>query len=160
MLSFYKPTSSLSLATAKVQDKWILKGVDSSGLLYYATNGYTPRNSSSLVSYGNPVRIAGLKVEEIIQKVEPLDIIVWIGHTGVILNLYSSRHKDIECVIESRIDYDEHKEGFQGGVRIRPLREVLVEIMERRIPVDSYDQKLEEGKKKFVIRRWYRKDGD
>ena len=155
MLSFYKPTSSLSLATAKVQDKWILKGVDSSGLLYYATNGYTPRNSSSLVSYGNPVRIAGLKVDEIIQKVEPLDIIVWIGHTGVILNLYSSRHKDIECVIESRIDYDEHKEGFQGGVRIRPLREVLVEIMERRIPVDSYDQKLEEGKKKFVIRRWY-----
>ncbi len=155
MLSFYKPASSLPLAPAKVRDKWILKGVDSSGLLYYATNGYTPRNSSSLVSYGNPVRIAGLKVEEIIQKVEPLDIIVWIGHTSVILNLYSSRHKDIECVIESRIDYEEHKEGFQGGVRIRQLKEVLGEIMERRIPVDSYEQKLEEGKEKFVIRRWY-----
>lgn len=155
MLSFYKPTSSLPVAAAKVRDKWMLKGVDSSGLLYYATNGYTPRNSSSLVSYGNPVRIAGLKVDEIIQKVQPLDIIVWIGHTSVILNLYSSRHKDIECIVESRIDYDKHKEGFQGGVRIRPLKEVLVEIMEMRIPVDNYDQKLEGEKKKFVIRRWY-----
>jgi len=27
--------------------------------------------------------------------------------------------------------------------------------METRIPVDSYDQKLEEGKEKFLIRRWY-----
>jgi len=155
MLSFYEPASSLPVATAKVRDKWMLKGVDSSGLLYYATNGYTPRNSSGLVSYGNPVRIAGLKIDEIIQKVEPLDIIVWIGHTSVILNLYSSRYKDIECVIESRIDYDKHKEGFQGGVRILPLKEVLIEIMETRIPADSHDQKLEEGKEKFVIRRWY-----
>lgn len=155
MLSFYQPASSLPVVTAKVRDKWMLKGVDSSGLLYYATNGYTPRNSSSLVSYGNPVRIAGLKIDEIIQKVEPLDIIVWIGHTSVILNLYSSRYKDIECLIESRIDYDKDKEGFEGGVWIRPLREVLIEIMERLIPADSYDQKLEGGKKKFVIRRWY-----
>ena len=156
MLSFYKPTSSLPV---KIQDKWMLKGVDSSGLLYYATNGYTPRNSSSLVSYGNAVRIAGLKIDEIIQKVEPLDIIEWIGHTAIILNLYLSRHKDIECVIESRIDYDKHKEGFQGEVRIRPLKEVLVEIMERRVPVDSYDQKLGKGREKFVIRRWYEQGG-
>ncbi len=155
MLSFYQPTSSLSVVTAKVRDKWMLKGVDSSGILYYATNGYTPRNSSGLVSYGNPVRIAGLKIDEIIQKVEPLDIIVWIGHTSVILNLYSSRYKDIECVIESRIDYDKDKEGFEGGVWIRPLREVLIENMERLIPADSYDHKLEGEKKQFVIRRWY-----
>lgn len=155
MLSFYKPASSLPGATTKVRDKWMLKGVDSSGLLYYATNGYTPRNSSRLVNFGSPVRIAGLKIEEIVQKVEPLDIIEWIGHTIVILNLYSSRHEDIECVIESHIDYDKQKEGFQGGVRIRPLREVLAEIMKERVPVDSYDQKTEGGKKKFVIRRWY-----
>ncbi|MEA1965497.1 MAG: hypothetical protein U9O41_10320 [Candidatus Aerophobetes bacterium] len=78
-----------------------------------------------------------------------------IGHTAIILNLYSSRHKDVECVIESRIDYDKHKERFQGGVRIRSLKEVLAEIMKRRIPVDSYNQKLGKGRKKFVIRRWY-----
>ena len=144
MLSFYKPTSSLPI---KVREKWMLKGLDCSGLLYYTTNGYTPRNTSSLVSYGNAVRIAGLKVDEIIQKVKPLDIIVWRGHVIIIL--------DKEHVIESRLDYDKHKEEFQGGVRIRQLKEVLREIMKRRVPVESYQDKVEEGKEKFVIRRWY-----
>ena len=126
----------------------MLKGLDCSGLLYQATNGYTPRNTSSLVSYGAPVRIAGLKVDQSIQKVEPLDIIVWRGHVIVILNK--------EHVIESRLDYGKYKKGLQGGVRIRRLKEVLVEIMERRVPVDSYKDKVEERKKKFVIRRWYK----
>ena len=49
MLSFYEPTSPLP---SKIRDKWVLKGLDCSGLLYYATNGYTPRNTSSLVNYG------------------------------------------------------------------------------------------------------------
>lgn len=145
MLSFYKPSSSVSLS---IQDKWMLKGVDCSGLLYQATNGYTPRNTSSLVSYGAPVRIAGLKVDQIIQTVEPLDIIVWREHVVVILNK--------EHVIESRLDYDEDKKGPKGGVRIRRLKEVLVEIMERGVPVDSYKDKVEDGNKKFVIRRWYK----
>jgi len=125
----------------------MLKGLDCFCLLYYTTNGYTPRNTSSLVSYGNAVRIAGLKVDEIIQKVKPLDIIVWRGHVIIIL--------DKEHVIESRLDYDKNKEEFQGGVRIRQLKEVLREIMKRRVPVESYQDKVEEGKEKFVIRRWY-----
>jgi hypothetical protein len=144
ILSFYKPSSSVSL---EVRDKWMLKGLDCSGLLYQATNGYTPRNTSSLVGYGAPVRITDLKVDQIIQNVEPLDIIVWKEHIVVILSK--------EYVIESRIDYDKYKKGPQGGVRIRRLKEVLVEIMERRVPVDSYKDKVEDGKKKFVIRRWY-----
>jgi len=35
------------------------------------------------------------------------------------------------------------------------LKEVLREIMKRRVPVESYQDKVEEGKEKFVIRRWY-----
>lgn len=144
MLTFYEPSYPL---IAKVQEKWMLKGLDCSGLLYYATNGYTLRNTSSLVNYGNPVLISGLKVNEIIQKVEPLDIIVWIGHLIIIL--------DKENVIESRLDYEKYKKGFQGGVRIRQLKEVLREVIESRVPVNNYKEELEEGKKKFVIRRWY-----
>lgn len=145
MLFFYKPTSSLF---KKIREKWILKGLDCSGLLYYATNGYTPRNTSSLLNYGKPVQIAGLKVDEIIQKVAPLDIIVWVGHVIIIL--------DKEHIIESRLDYDKHKKGFQGGVKIRQLKKVLVEIMKRKVPVDNYKDKVKEGKRKFVIRRWYK----
>jgi len=125
-----------------------LKGLDCSGLLYYATNGYTPRNTSSLLNYGKPVQIAGLKVDEIIQKVAPLDIIVWVGHVIIIL--------DKEHIIESRLDYDKHKKGFQGGVKIRQLKKVLVEIMKRKVPVDNYKDKVKRGKRKFVIRRWYK----
>ncbi len=147
MLTFYEPSYPLIV---NVQEKWMLKGLDCSGLLYYATNGYTPRNTSSLVNYGNPVLISGLKVDEIIQKVEPLDIIVWIGHLIIIL--------DKENVIESRLDYEKYKKGFQGGVRIRQLKEVLREVIESRVPVNNYKEELEEGKKKFVIRRWYLKE--
>ena len=142
---FYKPTS---LLPEKIREKWMLKGLDCSGLLYYATNGCTPRNTSSLVNYGESVRIADLEVDEIIQKVESLDIIVWIGHLIIIL--------DKEHIIESRLDYDKDKEGFQGGVRIRQLEDVLVEIMESRVPVDNYKDEVKEGKKKVVIRRWYK----
>lgn len=144
ILSFYKPASSLP---SDVQDKWILEGFDCSGLLYYATNGYTPRNTSSLVNYGKPIPIAGLKVEEIIQKLEPLDIIVWVGHVTVIL--------DKENAIVGCLDCGKYERGLQERFRIRQTKEVLAEIMKRRVPVDSYNQRLEGEKKEFVIRRWY-----
>jgi cell wall-associated NlpC family hydrolase len=53
----------------------LCKGVDCSGLLYQATNGFTPRNTSELVHYG----------EEVFTK-KPLDMIVWKGHVIFILN--------------------------------------------------------------------------
>jgi cell wall-associated NlpC family hydrolase len=37
---------------ARTQAKWTLDGFDCSGLLYWATNGYTPRNTSGLVDFG------------------------------------------------------------------------------------------------------------
>ena len=144
MLSFYASTHTLN---ADLKDQWVLKGVDCSGLLYEATNGFTPRNTSSLITFGEPVKIANLSANQIVQEVEPLDIIVWKGHVIIIL--------DKERVIESRLDYDKGKEGNQGGVRIRKLKKVLTETLKARIPVDNYKGEVKEGKKKFVIRRWH-----
>ncbi len=54
------------------------KGIDCSGLLYEATNGYTPRNTSKLLSFGNEVIS--------IANVKPLDILIWPGHVVVVLD--------------------------------------------------------------------------
>ena len=142
MLSLYPPASPINAA---VKDQWMLKGVDCSGLLYEATNGFTPRNTSSLLTFGKPIKIVGLSTDQIIQEVEPLDLIVWRGHVIIVL--------DKERAIESRLDYDKEQEGNQGGVRIRKLKKVLSETIKDRIPVNNYED--EEGKKKFVVRRWY-----
>ena len=125
--------------TAHVQ----LQGVDCSGLLYEATGGYTPRNTSALITYGSAVHIAGMNGARIMEKVAPLDLIVWNGHVMIIL--------DRQRVIESRLDCT----GKNGGVQIRPLHELLNEIMRTRIPVDSYEDAAAKGRKGFVIRRWY-----
>ena len=142
MLDLYPfaPGHQLSSATsAHVQ----LLGVDCSGLLYEATGGYTPRNTAALINYGSAVHIAGMNGARIIEEVAPLDLIVWNGHVMIIL--------DRQRVIESRLDCT----GKNGGVQIRPLHELLNEIMLNRIPVDSYEDAAAKGRKGFVIRRWY-----
>jgi cell wall-associated NlpC family hydrolase len=144
LLSFYPPHSPLH---PDIRDQWILKGVDCSGLLYEATGGYTPRNSSSLLTFGKPLNIANLRSDQIINAVEPLDIIVWEGHVIIIL--------DRDRAIESRLDYDTRQEGNQGGVKVRPLKYVLDETMRDHVPVDDYGKDRAGGKKKFVVRRWY-----
>ena len=144
MLSFYAPAQTLN---ADLKDQWMLKGVDCSGLLYEAANGCTPRNTSSLITFGESVKIANSSIHQIMQKVEPLDIIVWKGHLMIIL--------DKERIIESRLDYDKEKEGNQGGVRIRKLEDALNETLKARTPVDNYEDKVEANRKKFVIRRWH-----
>ena len=117
--------------------------MDCSGLLYEATGGYTPRNTGALINYGSAVHIAGMNSAGIIDKVAPLDLIVWNGHVMIIL--------DRQRVIESRLDCT----GKNGGVQIRPLHVLLNEIMRNRIPVDSYEDAAAKGRKGFVIRRWY-----
>ena len=143
MLEWYPPSGTLKPLTKK---KWILKGVDCSGLLYEATDGVTPRNTSSLITYGEALKIKGESANQIIRKVRPLDLIVWQGHVIIVL--------DKERVIESRLDYDKKRKGNQGGVRVRALKEVLDDTLKERVPVDDYSDKAS-GRKKFVIRRWY-----
>jgi cell wall-associated NlpC family hydrolase len=143
LLSFYPPHSPLH---PDIRDQWMLKGVDCSGLLYEATHGYTPRNTSALITFGKPVSIANLRSDQIINTVEPLDIIVWEGHVIIVL--------DKDRAIESRLDYDTQQGGNQGGVKIRTLKYVLDETMNERVPVNTYTDAVD-GNKKFVVRRWY-----
>jgi len=141
LLSLYPPSSSRP--DPKTEALWTLRGLDCSGLLYEATNGYTPRNTSSLVRYGSPVRIEGLSVEEIVRRVRPLDLIVWKGHVMIVF--------DGGRIIESRLDCG----GTGGGVVFRGLEETLRELCGKRVPLDEYRDDAGRGRGGFVIRRWY-----
>jgi hypothetical protein len=120
-----------------------LAGLDCSGLLYQATGGWTPRNTSQLISFGNAVRIAGKSLNEIVGSLEPLDLIVWNGHVIIVL--------DRQTVIESRLECG--KKG-KGGVVTTLLQRRLAEILRIRRPVDSWPAA---GKQRdvFVVRRWF-----
>lgn len=142
MIALYPPATGQQLAK-NTRDSWTLRGLDCSGLLYEATAGWTPRNTSELVGYGSPVAIAGLDVDRIIQHVKPLDLIVWKGHVMLLL--------DRERLIESRLDC----QGTAGGVALRNLREALQQLLAVRTPLNSYDGKTPAATKGFVIRRWH-----
>lgn len=85
----------------------LLRGVDCSGLLYYATDGFTPRNTTSLLSFG----------EEVKGELQPLDLLVWKGHVVCLL--------DETTCIESRLG--------QGVIKT-PLEERLAELRELQQP--------------------------
>lgn len=121
-----------------------LAGVDCSGLLYEATDGFTPRNTAALTAYGAGVPVAGLSAQQIAQKLRPLDLIVWQGHVMVVL--------DGNLVIESTM-------GCQGagGVHAAPLQGALRQLMKSRQPMDSYLQGAA-AVKGFVVRRWFTPD--
>ena len=51
-------------------------GIDCSGLVYYMTDGCTPRNSTDL---------CGLR-EVPVEEREPLDLVVWPGHVMIVLS--------------------------------------------------------------------------
>lgn len=125
------------------KDQLILAGLDCSGLLYQATGGWTPRNTSQLVTFGKAVPVAGKTLEEIAGRLEPLDLIVWNGHVIIVL--------DRETAIESRLECG--KKG-NGGVVTTSLRKRLAEILRTRRPVDSWSTV---GKQRdvFVVRRWF-----
>lgn len=118
-----------------------LAGVDCSGLLYQATDGFTPRNSSALVYFGEPVQGAGLGAEELAARLKPLDLLVWKGHVMIVIG--GNR------VIESRM-------GCQGGsgVQIEDLKGALRHLMKSRRPYDDWSDIPSKGKG-FVVRRWY-----
>lgn len=121
--------------------------MDCSGLLYAATDGFTPRNTSAIVNFGTGLDIAGKTSEEIIHLLQPLDVIVWKGHMLIVLNQSE--------VIQSKLDYGTGTTGFQNGVKISSLKEILDELLLTHIPLNSVDDAGPEGKKKLVIRRWY-----
>jgi cell wall-associated NlpC family hydrolase len=120
-----------------------LAGLDCSGLLYRASGGWTPRNSSQLLTYGRPLAVAHATTEQIASTLQPLDLIVWDGHVVIVLD----RERTIESILEC-------SRPGKGGVVIRPLIQRLKELMRSRTPLDRWPQ---DGKKhtSFVVRRWY-----
>jgi hypothetical protein len=130
-------------AREEAGNKFVLAGLDCSGLLYHATGGWTPRNTAQLLTYGHGVAIAGKSFGEMALLLQPLDLIVWNGHVIIIL--------DQRNAIESRLKCGEPG---NGGVVMTPLPQRLEEIMRTRHPVDIWP----DGKKRddlFVVRRWY-----
>lgn len=133
--NFYPSRTSLNQLAPWVQDSWKLKGVDCSGLFHYASNGYTPRNTSGLLNFGNVVQIKGLDLNAIVHKVQNLDLIIWVGHVVAVL--------DDKTTIESR---------HPVGVVKCDLKKRLIEIMEKRKPVNNWNESEDP---RFVIRRWH-----
>jgi hypothetical protein len=133
MLNYYQPKSEIDTRTKNL---WILKGVDCSGLLYQSTAGFTPRNTSSLLNYGEPVNIEDKTLEEILPILKPLDLIVIKGHVIIVL--------DENTTIESSPD---------KGVHTTELKQRLSKIMEDFKPVNEFGKRMWKNKE-FVIRRW------
>lgn len=109
-------------------EDFLCKGVDCSGLLYQATNGFTPRNTSGLFSYGQELQVdqdAPLEVQRI---VKPLDMMVWVGHVVFVL--------DPGHLIES-----------VGGKGV-----IISDFIER---YSHYHAKLKAENKPFSLRRWH-----
>jgi len=133
MLEFYTPSEPLSDDILK---RWMLKGVDCSGLLYEATGGYTPRNTDSFFSFGMPVDVKGLSPDEIAGKLRPLDIIVYKRHVLIVINS--------KTVIESAIS---------RGVHVKNLSDAIKSVSEKMQPANEYTGNGDG--QKFFIRRWY-----
>ncbi|MGH2639795.1 MAG: hypothetical protein ACRDF4_11055 [Rhabdochlamydiaceae bacterium] len=110
------------------QDDVICKGMDCSGLLYQATNGFTPRNTTQLCRYGQELQIDQNSPSAVQQVVKPLDMMVWKGH--VIFAL------DSDHVIESVVG---------RGV-------IISDFIER---YSFFLNKLRAEKQPFFLRRWH-----
>ncbi len=83
----------------------ICRGLDCSGLLYQATDGYTPRNTSDLIRFGREVPL---------EQIKPLDLLAWKGHVVMV--------RSLTTLIESRVGY---------GVIVSPFQQRYAEILER-----------------------------
>ena len=114
------------LTAPEDQDDVLCKGVDCSGLLYQATNGFTPRNTTQLCTYGQELEVDSLRAVQ--QVVKPLDMLVWPGHVLFVL--------DTEHFIESLIGH---------GVIISNLAERYQFLRD----------KLRTENKPFSLRRWH-----
>ncbi len=125
MLIYYPPQKPLDKPTEIL---WTLKGLDCSGLLFEATAGTTPRNTSHLLQYGRSLSPS--------ESLKPLDMIIYPGHVLFV--------RDKHTIIESK---------FPFGVRICPLKLRLDEISQtRNLVLGSY---LPENKNSyFTIRRF------
>ena len=106
--SLYSPT-----IPAKLEPIWTLSGLDCSGLLYEATDGYTPRNTSELLTFGELIPS--------IDALKELDMIVWSGHVMILLSS--------TILIESL---------YGKGVILTPLKKRLIELQSTKLLIRRF----------------------
>ena len=70
LLKWYPPAMPIS---DELEKKWILQGVDCSGLLYEVTGGITPRNSEDLLSFGKSISCKNQTPLQLASLLKPLD---------------------------------------------------------------------------------------
>ena len=133
LLKFYPPKGKIDDRTKTL---WTLNGVDCSGLLYEATEGATPRNTSQLFFYGIPLRISGLSLNALLAVLKPLDMILYPGHVLFVV--------DSTTIIESKSPF---------GVILRNTRDRLEEIYNERKGVDFWSRESA-TENLFMIRRF------
>jgi cell wall-associated NlpC family hydrolase len=112
----------------KPSDDVICRGVDCSGLLYQATNGFTPRNTSELCTFGQEIDVDQDSLLSVQQIVKPLDMMVWKGHVIFVLD---SGHF-IESVLSQGV--------------------IISDFIER---YTYFHDKLRKNSKTFSLRRWH-----
>lgn len=126
--------------------QYTLVGGDCSGILYDATDGATPRNTSDLVSFGDPVEIEGKSIDKIVDSLELLDMIVWQGHSAYVIEI---DEEEGPIVIESRFEYNTQFNGEEfedvdedriHGVKTMPAKDFLTFFIEEeeKLPVNDY----------------------
>lgn len=134
MLQLYPPAKALDEKSLKT---WTFQGVDCSGLLYWATDGCAPRNTSELISFGKSLEIEGMTAQEVQKLIRPLDLIVWKGHVIIVLNS--------EETIESRAGFGVVTTNF-----LTRFDEIL--HSHKRKPASSWQSETQAST--FVINRW------
>jgi hypothetical protein len=127
MLSFYPPTETLE---PRIEELWTFRGLDCSGLLFEASNGLTPRNTSHLLSVGK-----SLDCEDF-SELRPMDLILYPGHVLFV--------RDAQTIIESKSPF---------GVRICSLVERLQEIQQERTYLKNWTN-MANPHSHFTIRRF------
>ncbi len=116
------------LTAPEDQDDVGCKGVDCSGLLYQATNGFTPRNTGQLFTYGKELEVDQNSSSAVQEAVKPLDMMVWRGHVIFVLD----RDNFIESVVGRGVIISDFKERYAYFLK-----------------------KLCDEKKPFSLRRWH-----
>ncbi|MBU1221399.1 hypothetical protein KKF34_15325 [Myxococcota bacterium] len=123
---------------------WRFEGLDCSGLLYEATDSYTPRNSIDMIKYGEKVPVQGKSPKTIAGMLKPLDLIVWPGHVIIVLD----NSQTIDAV-----NFDGKK--HVGRVLIRDLEKNLRRLSTYRTPVNDFYSSPIASPRKYAVRRWY-----
>ena len=135
MRVYYPPKIAFEQLDPIIQKTWVLQGVDCSGLLYQVTNGITPRATSLMMNFGEPVSIQNKSHVEIFKKLQPLDLILFHGHVLIVFDQHS--------VIESR---------GKRGVILSSIEECFDHFLKDKEPIDVWNPLKVE--KKYCVRRW------